>query len=276
MRRTTAKRRNFERGQAAILLVGAALVLFLSLGLFTAFGRAMLGKGRYQRAADLAAVSAARSMRDDFDRLFEPALDGSGRPNPGHLEKTAYLARAAEAAAAAARLNGAPLAARAVEFPDTASFAPVRVRVRVAGPVSLRLGPGDARRVFAGASAEAELVTAAAAAAGGGGEGEYPGPFAHRQGKPMRPDVALAFDRMETAARRDGIALLITSAFRSDAEQARLYARHPDPHWVAAPGHSLHRNATELDLGPPSAYSWLGARARRFGFIQRYSWETWH
>jgi hypothetical protein len=69
---------------------------------------------------------------------------------------------------------------------------------------------------------------------------------------------------------------LITSAFRSDTEQARLCARHPDPHWVAAPGHSLHRNATELDLGPPSAYTWLGAHARRFGFIQRYSWERWH
>ena len=27
--------------------------------------------------------------------------------------------------------------------------------------------------------------------------------------------------------------------------------RHPDPKWVAPPGHSLHRLGTELDLGPP-------------------------
>ena len=78
----------------------------------------------------------------------------------------------------------------------------------------------------------------------------------------MRPDVALAFDRMERAARADGVTLLVTSGYRSDAEQAVLFAANPDPKWVAPPGTSLHRNGTELDLGPPSAYGWL-ARQRR-------------
>jgi LAS superfamily LD-carboxypeptidase LdcB len=96
-------------------------------------------------------------------------------------------------------------------------------------------------------------------------------------GKPMRPDVAEAFDRMATAARREaGLRLSITSAFRSDAEQARLYAATPDPKWVAPPGTSLHRYGTELDLGPPAAYGWLATNARRFGFIQRFRWEAWH
>jgi hypothetical protein len=45
---------------------------------------------------------------------------------------------------------------------------------------------------------------------------------------------------------------------------------------VAPPGHSLHRCATELDLGPETAYGWLAANASRFGFVQRYSWEAWH
>jgi hypothetical protein len=45
---------------------------------------------------------------------------------------------------------------------------------------------------------------------------------------------------------------------------------------VAPPGHSLHRCATELDLGPDAAYPWLAANASRFGFVQRYSWEAWH
>ena len=92
----------------------------------------------------------------------------------------------------------------------------------------------------------------------------------------MRPDVARAFDRMERAARADGISLIITSAFRSDAEQAVLFARHPDPRWVAPPGRSLHRLGTELDLGPPAAYGWLAANAPRFHFVQRYAWEDWH
>src|SRR4051794_41444649 len=92
----------------------------------------------------------------------------------------------------------------------------------------------------------------------------------------MRPDVALAFDRMEEAAAQDGVQLVITSAYRSDAEQAVLWARHPDPKWVARPGTSLHRNGTELDLGPQAAYGWLAANATRFHFTQRYAWEAWH
>jgi soluble lytic murein transglycosylase-like protein len=92
----------------------------------------------------------------------------------------------------------------------------------------------------------------------------------------MRPDVAQAFDRMAQAARADGIALLINSALRTDAEQAVLWAAHPDPKWVAPPGTSLHRYGTELDLGPATAYAWLKANAGRFHFIQRYANEPWH
>jgi D-alanyl-D-alanine carboxypeptidase len=44
------------------------------------------------------------------------------------------------------------------------------------------------------------------------------------------------------------------AGFRSDAEQAELFEQNPDPTWVAPPGKSLHHRATELDLGPPSAY----------------------
>ena len=42
------------------------------------------------------------------------------------------------------------------------------------------------------------------------------------------------------------------------------------------PGTSLHRYATELDLGPPAAYAWLKRNSKRFGFIHRYAWEDWH
>ena len=93
----------------------------------------------------------------------------------------------------------------------------------------------------------------------------------------MRPDVAGAFDRMAAAARAEaGLTLLVTSGYRSDAEQARLFAAHPDPKWVAPPGQSLHRYGTELDLGPPAAYGWLAANAGRFSFVKRYAREPWH
>jgi hypothetical protein len=126
------------------------------------------------------------------------------------------------------------------------------------------------------AATDPELDPGGGGLAGFARGGGYTGPLAMRQGKGMRPDVAQAFDRMAAAARAAGVQLLVTSAFRSDAEQAILFARRPDPKWVAPPGQSLHRYATELDLGPSTAYGWLAANARKFGFVQRYSWEPWH
>ena len=81
---------------------------------------------------------------------------------------------------------------------------------------------------------------------------------------------------MAAAARREaGLYLSVSSGFGSDVEQAVLFAANPNPKWVAPPGTSLHRYATELDLGPPAAYPWLAANHRRFGFIWRYKWEPW-
>ena len=87
----------------------------------------------------------------------------------------------------------------------------------------------------------------------------------------MRPDVALAFDRMEAAARADGVTLTITSGFRSDAEQAVLWARHPDPNGSRAPARRCIATAPSSTSARPSAYAWLAANAPRFHFIQRYA-----
>jgi hypothetical protein len=268
-----------ERAQVLVLLLGAVLALVFGIGVLGAFGKALLGKGRHQRAADLAAISAARSMRDDFTRLFEPAFDEHGQPNPRHLEKSEYLARARSTAVEFAARNGADARSVTVAFLDGQSFAPLRVRVTLRGSVPIRATGGRGEEVPIRARAEAELTPPGAVGgitdleASGGG---YAGPLSRRQGKPMRPDVARAFDRMVTAARSDGISLIVNSGYRSNAEQAELYARHPDPKWVAPPGRSLHRLGTELDLGPPSAYRWLARNARRFHFVQRYGWEPWH
>ena len=110
-----------------------------------------------------------------------------------------------------------------------------------------------------------------------GGAGEYTGPLASRQGKPMRPDVAQAFDRMAAAARADGVSLIVNSGFRTDAEQAALFAANPDPNggWPGrAPASTV--SAPSSTSGPPSAQGWLAANAERFGFVQRYAWEPWH
>jgi Transglycosylase SLT domain/D-alanyl-D-alanine carboxypeptidase len=248
--------------------LGFALVAVVVLG---GVAQGLGAEGRDQRAADLAALGGAQAMREDYARLFEPATI-ERRPNPQHLERGEYLAHARERALASARLNGAR--AVAVSFPDGASFAPVRIRVAVDDPAVVDLG---GRRHVAAvlASAEAELSVGAAAAVPAA-PGDYRGPLAYRQGKPMRPDVAIAFDRLAAAAAAAGHQLIVVSGFRSSAEQALLFARHPDPKWVAPPGHSLHRLGTELDLGPDSAYAWLAAHAGAYRFIRRYQWEPWH
>jgi hypothetical protein len=267
MRRSVHPKR--ESGQATILLLGIVLAVVLGALVLGAIAHGIGAQSDEQRAADLASLAGARAMHDAYGGLFEPARLG-GRTNRAHLERAAYLERGRRAALATARRNGARDVL--VSFPDEDTFAPVRVRVEVRDPVEV----GSRERVAAGAVAEAELAPPGDVALWSSGPGEYHGLLEQRQGKPMRPDVARAFDRMEAAARRDGVALAVVSGFRTNAEQAVLFARHPDPKWVAPPGQSLHRLGTELDLGPEAAYGWLAANAKRFHFVQRYSWEPWH
>jgi hypothetical protein len=264
-----------ESGQALVLAIGACFVLIATALALVAIAGAVTGKGRAQRAADLAAISAVRSMRDELPQLLSPPRLANGAPNPSHLRKSTYLADARDAALAAARHNEVDPGRLRISFPDSSSFAPLRAKATLVA--KLEVGSG-ARTVDASAEAEAAApVTTAGgegpAIASGGG---YSGPLVYRDGKGMRPDVAAAYDQMAAGAAAAGITLIVVSGFRSDAEQAELFAAHPDPKWVAPPGTSLHRCATELDLGPESAYGWIDANASRFGFIQRYTWEAWH
>jgi hypothetical protein len=260
---------NRQAGQAALLTLGVLGAVLAGVLVLFAFGQAFGARAHAQRAADLAAISAAQVMQRGYGRLFEPAAFEDGTPNPRHLTNAAYLSLARAAALRGARRNG--VSGAEVRFP--AGFAPTRVTVVLRDRARVALGAKRRERIEVRARATAEIAPEVAANVGGG----YSGPLAYRQGKPMRPDVAVAFDRMAWAARREaGVALLVTSGYRSDAEQARLFAAHPDPKWVAPPGQSLHRYGTELDLGPPAAYGWLAANAQRFGFVKRYAWEPWH
>jgi hypothetical protein len=263
-----------QAGQASLMMLAVVGVLIAGGMLLFAFGNALGARGKYQRGADLAAIGAAQVMRELYPRLYEPPYLEPGVPNPRHLDAADYRASAVRAAVRGGRRNGVAVHATDVSFPHT-DFAPTSVTVRVRGTARIE------RPRPAGIPVQARATAQLSPGAGAGFPGEasgagYKGPLAYRQGKPMRPDVALAFDRMERAARAGGVLLTVTSGYRSDAEQAQLFAAHPDPKWVAPPGESLHRYATELDLGPPSAYGWLASNAPRFGFVQRYSWEPWH
>ncbi len=245
-----------ERGQALLAMLGGLLAVVAGAVVVGWLAAAVSAHGAHQRAADLAALAGARALLDARPRVLAPGV--------ARLAPAAYLALAGEVARRTARRNGA----RQATVTFGAGALPDTVRVVVHDRIAIPGGTSVAGQ----AAAEAQIAAVAAPI----GDGTYAGPLALRQGKPMRPDVALAFDRLAAAARRDAIALTVVSAFRSSTEQARLFAAHPDPKWVAPPGRSLHRLGTELDLGPASAYRWLAEHAGAYGFVRRYSWEPWH
>ena len=72
---------------------------------------------------------------------------------------------------------------------------------------------------------------------------------------------------MEVAVRADGVRLIITSGYRSDAEQAELHERNPI-RGGSASGQVATRHGAELDLGPAAVFAWLARNARRFHFMR--------
>src|SRR5687768_2028894 len=120
------------RGQASLMMLAAVATVLAGAVLLFAFGNALGARGKHQRAADLAAVSAAQVMRDQYPRLFEPPFLQPDVPNPRHLEQDEYLALARAAAVRGGRRNLVPVRARDVSFPG-GGFAHTRVTVRVRG-----------------------------------------------------------------------------------------------------------------------------------------------
>lgn len=100
----------------------------------------------------------------------------------------------------------------------------------------------------------------------------------------LRIDAADAYNAMAQAAARDGLNLVVNSAFRSRAEQARLYAMYQagTGNLAAPPGYSTHEGGLSADIDmkqqgrAAAAYVWLAANARRFGFVNDVASEPWH
>ena len=78
--RLAARLLSSQHGQAMPITLFLAVATVLAGVFLATVGAAATSASRYQRAADLAAVSAARSMRDDHHRLFLPAVLPSGIP----------------------------------------------------------------------------------------------------------------------------------------------------------------------------------------------------
>ena len=249
-----------QRGQAIPLVLGVIAVLVAGIAGTAVIGATRVAAGGARLAADLAALSAGRALLDGIPRAMV---------DPWEIRRR-LTSVAGDAAGRSARGSGAQVVSVRLLEGDPVPTQ-VEVRVRRAAPMGL----------WATATARAGLSAVASVPADGpvgwATGGGYSGPLMYRDGKPMCPAVAAAFDQMDRAAHGSGMDLVVVSAFRSDAEQAVLFARHPDPKWVAPPGRSRHRNSTELDLDVSGGvYPWLVRNGNAFGFVQRYSWESWH
>lgn len=102
-------------------------------------------------------------------------------------------------------------------------------------------------------------------------------------GQFMRADAANGFVRMQADARRAGINLSATSGFRTMAQQQHLYNLYKAGrgNLAAKPGYSNHQGGISMDIGGiggygTTAYKWLQANARKYGFVNDVGGEPWH
>ena len=116
----------------------------------------------------------------------------------------------------------------------------------------------------------------------------------------LRKEAAESLKAMASAARAEGVILLISSAYRSYSYQEQIYpqlvkemGQEEADRVSARPGHSQHQLGLAIDFGSISntfASSpqglWVAANASRFGWslsypedcenITGHSWESWH
>lgn len=116
----------------------------------------------------------------------------------------------------------------------------------------------------------------------------------------FRKTAMPALLEMDAAARRDGVTILLSSTYRSYAEQKYIFAREVKDYGLAQaeresahPGTSQHQLGTAIDFGSiteafadTAAGKWLARNAYKYGFlisypsgyenITGYMYEPWH
>ena len=102
------------------------------------------------------------------------------------------------------------------------------------------------------------------------------------KGHQLRVDAAAAFIAMRAAAAAAGVALVLNSAYRTYAEQLRLFNLYlaGEGNLAAPPGHSNHEGGIAVDVesaeGTNAAFHWMTANAADYGFRRTVSPEPWH
>jgi hypothetical protein len=112
------------------------------------------------------------------------------------------------------------------------------------------------------------------------------GPLDTSQETVSRLDPHL-LDALQAAARdaqHDGVAMVVTSGWRSRAHQGRLladavreYGSEEDARrYVATPDTSAHVTGDAVDIGPTDADDWLIRHGSDYGLCQVFANEIWH
>lgn len=100
----------------------------------------------------------------------------------------------------------------------------------------------------------------------------------------LDPDLLAALRAAALQAAGEGVAVYVTSGWRSPEHQARLLceavARYGSEaaaaRWVAPVDSSLHVSGDAVDVGPASAADWLARHGAAFGLCRVYANEPWH
>lgn len=100
----------------------------------------------------------------------------------------------------------------------------------------------------------------------------------------LRPELLAALRAASADASAEGVALGVTSGWRSTAYQERLLqdaigqygSAEEAARWVAEPSSSAHVSGDAVDIGPAGAAAWLSERGAAYGLCQIYANEAWH
>jgi D-alanyl-D-alanine carboxypeptidase len=100
----------------------------------------------------------------------------------------------------------------------------------------------------------------------------------------LDPDLLDAIRAAARDAQDDGVAMVITSGWRSREHQQRLFdeavstygSEQEASRYVATPDTSAHVTGDAVDIGPTDADDWLSQHGADYGLCQTFANEIWH
>ncbi|KXP11776.1 hypothetical protein AXK57_21225 [Tsukamurella pulmonis] len=99
----------------------------------------------------------------------------------------------------------------------------------------------------------------------------------------LDPRLRKAIRRAARAAESEGVAMHLTSGWRSQRYQQFLYddavrrgGAEAAARLVASPAESEHVTGDAVDVGPTDAAYWMDRYSERFGLCRTYANEVWH